>query len=293
MHLADHATWMRTAIVEHSEMAKDTYRVRISCPAIATSSLPGQFVMIRIANCNDPLIGRALAVYDRYRDAQGTLLGIDLIYVAKGKFTQRLCKLGVGAEVEVWGPLGNAFSTEKVDHLIMVAGGVGETPMLCLGREALGLEQFGANICDVSKRDRSARTSGYAEKVTLCYGARNAAYLAAVDVFRSSGIDVRLSTDDGSAGAKQLVTATLEQVLNEESGSARIACCGPEPMMQAVTAIAVARGIPCEVSLETPMACGIGICFTCVAKVKQADESWDYKRTCVEGPIFDAASLVW
>jgi dihydroorotate dehydrogenase electron transfer subunit len=64
-------------------------------------------------------------------------------------------------------------------------------------------------------------------------------------------------------------------------------------MMEAVAKIAAARGVSCEASLETPMACGIGICFSCVAKVREADGDWDYKRTCVEGPVFDAQKLVW
>ena len=90
------------------------------------------------------------------------------------------------------------------------------------------------------------------------------------------------------------MTQLLTKLLDEGSSSdIRIACCGPEIMMEAVSKIALARNIACEVSLETPMACGIGICFTCVAKVKQPDGEWDYKRTCVEGPIFCAEELVW
>jgi dihydroorotate dehydrogenase electron transfer subunit len=64
-------------------------------------------------------------------------------------------------------------------------------------------------------------------------------------------------------------------------------------MMEAVAHLARQYSVSCQVSLETPMACGIGICFSCVAKVLQADGSWDYRRTCVEGPVFDAAQIVW
>ena len=68
--------------------------------------------------------------------------------------------------------------------------------------------------------------------------------------------------------------------------------CGPEPMLHALAKQAEQRGIPCHLSLETPMACGVGICFSCVTPVRTAD-GWDYKRVCVEGPVFDAASLKW
>ena len=76
-------------------------------------------------------------------------------------------------------------------------------------------------------------------------------------------------------------------------GHRRIVCCGPEKMMEAVAHIAQQANVPCQVSLETPMACGIGICFSCVAKVRQDDGTWDYRRTCVEGPVFDAQAIEW
>ena len=99
------------------------------------------------------------------------------------------------------------------------------------------------------------------------------------------------STDDGSAGRDGLVTELLREVLAESAPISRIVCCGPEPMMHAVAEIAQAAAVPSEVSLETPMACGIGICFSCVARVRDATGAWDYRRTCVEGPVFDAATI--
>lgn len=166
----------------------------------------------------------------------------------------------------------------------MVAGGIGQTPFLALGREYLGGRQYGQPARDVSP------TGG----VTLCYGVRSEDLLAGADDFRECGIDLRISSDDGSVGHHGLVTDLLEQVLDEQSQTnCRVVCCGPEPMMEAVAKVAIARSVPCEVSLETPMACGIGICFSCVVKAEQPDGSWDYKRTCVEGPVFDAKKIVW
>ena len=90
----------------------------------------------------------------------------------------------------------------------------------------------------------------------------------------------------GTVGGPQRDMPTLEP-------RPRIAACGPERMLEAVSGIARQAGVPCQVSLETPMACGIGICFTCVARIRQPDGSWDYKRTCVDGPIFDAEQIAW
>jgi dihydroorotate dehydrogenase electron transfer subunit len=193
------------------------------------------------------------------------------------------------------GPLGNTFSVEPVNHLVMAVGGVGQTPMLAVGREALGSQAYGNEVNDLLDGNQTLSRKGYAKKVTLLYGARTAGRLAGVQDFRDAGFDVRLATDDGSIGTPKQVTDLLRDLLEATPAneSIRIVSCGPEPMMAAVSAIAKEKNISCEVSLETPMACGIGICFSCVAKIRQTDGQWDYQRTCVEGPIFDAAKLVW
>ena len=275
--------YQQVSILDHRLIAKDTWQLTFDAVSLAQETLPGQFFMVRIANCNDPLIGRALAMFDRGSDPQGTPNSVSVAYVVKGKFTRALSKLQVGQKLEVWGPLGNAFSTQPVDHLIMVAGGVGITPMLTLAASALGQESFG-------KEKAKLR---FAKKVTLCYGARTHEYLAGLPSFEARGVELAIATEDGSLGHQGRVTEVLNKLLDDSSFSVRIACCGPEPMMQAVSQIAQNRNVECQVSLETPMACGIGICFTCVAKIDQGNGQWDYRRTCIEGPIFDAESIVW
>jgi dihydroorotate dehydrogenase electron transfer subunit len=274
-------------VIENVRLARDTYRVRLAWPELARRIVPGQFVMLRLAGSGDPLLGRPLALYDTWIDADGTPRGIDVVYLVVGKMTRRLAAVRAGDELEVWGPLGNGFSSAPVKHLVMVAGGIGQTPFLALGREASGGRRYG----------EPGRPGPGVPRVTLCYGVRSAEYLAGVEDFQQAGVDVRISSDDGSVGHHGLVTELLAQVLDEESedasGGVRIACCGPERMMEAVAHLAATRGVPCEVSLETPMACGIGICFSCVVKVRQPDGSWDYKRTCVEGPIFPAEKIEW
>lgn len=287
-HYADRACTQRVRIVENVRLARDTYRVRFECPRLAQQITPGQFVMLKIAGLNDPLLGRPLALYDTVIWPGDQAIGIDVVYLVLGKMTRRLSEMVPGQELDVWGPLGNGFSPQATDHLIMVAGGIGQTPFPALAREHLGKRTYG----DPPRQVPPVR------KVTLCYGARTAEYLAGLDDFRELGVDLHISTDDGSAGHHGLVTDLLRQVLDEASPSPgepgpRIVCCGPEPMMEAVAHVAAERGVSCQVSLETPMACGIGICFSCVAKVRDADGTWDYKRTCVEGPIFDATRIEW
>jgi dihydroorotate dehydrogenase electron transfer subunit len=169
-----------------------------------------------------------------------------------------------------------------------VAGGIGQTPFLALARQCLGQKRYGT----------SARAESAVSRVSFCYGVRTAQFLAGVEDFQQVGADVRIATEDGSAGHHGLVTDLLQQILAEPAADQRdrtcaVACCGPEGMMEAVARITRQAGVPCQVSLETPMACGIGICFSCVAKLRQPDDSWDYRRTCVEGPVFDANDIIW
>jgi dihydroorotate dehydrogenase electron transfer subunit len=276
-YYADHAVQCSAPIVGNVRLARDTYRVRVACPEIAQRIVPGQFVMLRIAGVNDPLIGRPLAMYDVQPDS------LDVVYLVKGKFTTQLAELRTGHQLDIWGPLGNGFSVQPAEHLIMVAGGIGQTPFLALAQERLRRRQFGV----------LPRAVPPVQKITFCYGTRSADYFAGLDDFNALGIDVRLSTDDGTRGHHGLVTDLLKQVLGESKLQPRIVCCGPERMMESVAHIAHDASVPCEVSLETPMACGIGICFTCVAMIKDDHGECDYKRTCVEGPVFDAEKVVW
>ena len=280
-HFADGLRQATVEIVENVQLARDTYRVRFACPEIARRIVPGQFLMLRLAGCDDPLLGRPLALYDTTLDPQGRPWAVDVVYLVVGKLTSRLARFTPGQKLDVWGPLGNGFPPQPAERLLMVAGGIGQTPFLALAQEHLGRRTYGD----------PARRVTPTQQVTLCYGARSAEYLAGVDDFRHLGVDVRISTDDGSAGHHGLVTDLLKAALDESPQDCRIVCCGPERMMAAVAEIAHQRRVPCQVSLETPMACGIGICFSCVAKVRDADGGWDYRRTCVEGPIFDAARI--
>lgn len=275
-YYADSIAQIETPIVENERIAESTYRVRFAAAEIASRVTPGQFVMIRLAGINAPLIGRALAVYNVITNDDGEPTWIDLVYLKKGTLTTPLSQSPCGTHISVWGPLGNGFDRRNCKQLIMAVGGIGQTPMLMLGRDALG-------------------NGNWAEDVELIYGARRAGLLAGLDDFTAAGFRLTTCTDDGSHGEKALVPDVLSRRLSEISDltSVRVVTCGPEIMMQKVAELCQQRGVDCQVSMETPMACGIGICFSCVAKVNQPEGDWDYKRTCVEGPIFDADQICW
>ncbi len=273
-------------VVEQEQMARNTFRLRLHCPEIARRIIPGQFFMVRPARGSDPLLGRPFALFDTYDDEHGQPAGFDFGYVTVGKLTGLMPSWKVGDEVSVWGPLGNGFPVvaDGTKHLMCVAGGIGQTPFLAVVRELLMSRRYGTPTREVAV---------HTNQVSLCYGARSADYLAGLDQFAMERLDVRLATDDGSRGHHGFVTELLNQSLASDCPPDLIYCCGPEPMMHAVQKIATAANVACWLSLETPMACGIGICFSCVAKIQQDDGEWDYRRTCLEGPVFPAAKVVF
>lgn len=272
--------FQRTArVVQHVSLAERTYRIRLDCPDIAAAIRPGQFVMLRLPGTSDPLLGRPFALYDTALDDSGRPVGLDVVYLVVGKMTGRLIDVAPGEPLEVWGPLGKPFlDVGTPEQVRLVAGGIGQTPFLAYARELLGTRGFGG---DSPQR----RTN----KVSLYYGVRTAALAAGVGDFRAAGVDVHLASDDGTIGFQGFVT----QLLASHGQGGPVVGCGPEPMLHALTRLTREWNVPCQVSLETPMACGIGICFSCVTKVASPDGSWDYKRVCVDGPAFDSAGLVW
>jgi dihydroorotate dehydrogenase electron transfer subunit len=271
-----HAT---VPVRENVRLARDTYRIRLDCPDLARAIRPGQFVMVRLPGSSDPLLGRPFALYDTVLDASGEPAGLDIVYLVVGKLTGLLKEVREGESVTVWGPLGNGFpDLPSLDHIGLVAGGIGQTPFLAHVRELLGERGYGGRP--------PRRTT---QRVSLFYGVRTADLAAGVEDFRAAGAAVQLASDDGSIGFAGFVTQLLQQ---HSPRPRHLLGCGPEPMMNALARLARAWGVPCHLSLETPMACGLGVCFSCVTKVCTAD-GWDYRRVCVDGPVFDAADLAW
>jgi dihydroorotate dehydrogenase electron transfer subunit len=267
---------VRAPVVESRRLARDIYLVRLHVPELARLIRPGQFVMLRPTHGTDPLLGRPFALYDTFLDEHGEPAGIDVVYLVVGKVTGLLAALRPGDVVETWGPLGNGFpEPQGNDHVGLVAGGIGQTPFLAHIRELLGQRGYGGQPA----RQR-------VQRVSLYYGVRTADLAAGIDDFRRAGATLHLATDDGSLGYRGFVTQLLEQ----HEPPQHLFGCGPEQMLKALARLARKRDTPCHLSLETPMACGVGICFSCVTPVRTTD-GWDYRRVCVEGPIYDANEL--
>ncbi len=272
------------AMVDTQRMlATDTWAIRLHCPELAASILPGQFFMLRPADGTDPLLGRPFALFDTYEDEFGEPAGVEFGYIVVGKLTSLMTDWTGGEEVMLWGPLGNGFSPAQCRHLMCVAGGIGQTPFLAVVRELLEGKKYGH-----SQRDLPVPRP----EVSMAWGVRSAEFLAGLEDFDIAGLRMQIATDDGTHGHHGFVTELLQAALEGDNAPDCIYCCGPEPMMAAVAKICAAANVDCWLSLETPMACGFGACFSCVTRVRQPDGSWDYRRVCVDGPVFPAGSLL-
>jgi dihydroorotate dehydrogenase electron transfer subunit len=262
---------------------------------MAAAIRPGQFLMIRPVPgpATDPLLGRPLALYDVVRDAAGRPIALDVVYLVVGRGTAALAGSRPGDRLSVWGPLGNSFGPPPEGPVLFVAGGIGQTPFLALGRSWLGQVAYGEPLDSFSDSQPWAHHGPFASSATLLYGVRTASLAACVDDFQAAGIAVELATDDGSAGHHGFVTELLARRLDRGDRPARIVGCGPPAMLAALSRLVERHQLPCDVSLENHMACGFGACFSCVAPIRQADGSIDLRRVCVEGPIFRADAVDW
>jgi len=258
--------------------------MRLDDPEMAATIRPGQFLMVRPETGSDPLLGRPFAVYDVTWDECGTPVAVEIVYLVLGAGTAALARQRHGDRVRIWGPLGNGFGAPPGGDVVFVAGGIGQTPFLALGRWWLGAASYaGESFADASR----------CSSATLFYGARDASYLAGLDDFRAAGIHVEVATDNGTAGHHGYVTDLLTSRLERGGRPSHVVGCGPVPMLKALTKVVTREGISCDLSLENHMACGFGACFSCVTPIRQEDGTSDLRRVCVEGPIFDAKDVVF
>jgi NAD(P)H-flavin reductase len=230
---------------------------------------PGQFYMLATAagwgggRDERPFLPRALSVLRSQPADSGEALRHEFLLEDVGPGTARLAALAPGERIWLTGPLGRGFAApergDAAGPALLVGGGVGIAPLAIWQDELLAA---GA-------------------EVRALLGFRDAAHADGAALLA----DPRIATDDGSVGHAGLVTELLEDAL--ATGPATVYACGPPPMLEAVREICLARGVPAQLALEAPMACGYGACFGCVVAVADGG----YKRVCLDGPVFDATEL--
>jgi dihydroorotate dehydrogenase electron transfer subunit len=240
------------------EAGRDLFVLSFHHPAMSSRILPGQFVNIRVRSESLPLLRRPFSVYHVEGDE------ISVIFNIVGSGTKILAGKRPGDEINVLGPLGRPFNVEgSYETALLVAGGLGVAPLPLI-------------TAAVARKKKSVRTF---------LGARSRNHIADAHL-----VNVETATDDGSRGYHGTVVDLLRETLQHTPpGSAKIFGCGPNPMLAALGSLAHALDIPCEVSLESAMACGIGICQGCPVEMKSCDTK--YSLVCKEGPVFDSRTI--
>ncbi len=244
-------------ILQHDRLSADVRRMVIYAPKQAAEGKIGQFVNIRVTKQTAPLLRRPIS-YAGFDKEKGTF---EIIYRVVGAGTTIMDTLRVGDEIDCLGPLGRGFTLSE--NMLLVGGGVGIAPMLCIVRHM---------------------KEGQKAKVLLGFRSKAESFWA--DLFKPYGVEVEVTTNDGSMGTKGYPTMLMPNELtqNEITG---IATCGPTPMMKAVAEVAKEYQTPCQVSLEDHMGCGVGFCVACSCE----SASGKRQKVCVNGPVFPAEEV--
>lgn len=244
-------------LIRAEEIAEGIFDFEIEDKDFALASKPGQFVHIYLPGRT---LRRPISICDIDKD-KGTLR---LVFQIRGDGTAELAKFKAGMDINMLAPLGNGFTmTDPSKKALFVGGGIGVPPLLAAAKH-------------------------YGENAVAALGFRNKDFVILEDDFKSCGCDLRIATDDGSYGYHGLVIDLIKDVEPDI-----IYACGPAPMLKAVAAFAAEKGIPCEISLEERMACGIGACLGCAVKLRNEDGEEYMGHVCKDGPVFDYRKVVY
>lgn len=244
-------------IVDKEQIIDTAFSITILCADLASVVRPGQFLHIKCGE--DLLLRRPLSICNVFVDT------LTVVFDVKGKGTQWLSQREPGDYINVLGPLGNGFNLPDGD-IIVVGGGLGSPPML-----------FAADSAN----------SG----VTAILGFRDASRVMLVNDFKEVCDAVYITTDDGSVGIHGSVVVPLEKLL-KKGGYDAVLTCGQHAMEHAVAELCKQYNIPCQVSLEERMGCGVGACLVCACTIVKNGEE-NMSRVCRDGPVFDATDVVW
>ena len=264
---------IKVKILSKEEVAPNIFLIKLLAPPIAQEALAGQFIYIKCSKDNYPLLRRPLSIH-RIDKEKGEIF---ILFQIMGEGTKLLADRTIGDDLDIIGPIGNGFNIYPESRkIIIVGGGIGIAPLLAL--------------CEESIRQ--------GKEVRVLIGALKKELVIGEESFKILGAKVDVATDDGSYQYKGLVTDLLERIIKEGWLTDQIFACGLKPMLKKISEIALQANINYQVSMEERMACGIGACLGCICKIKTKDKreykvKFEYKRVCVDGPVFTGSEVVW
>lgn len=242
-------------LISKAELCPGIFDYVVKAPEIAEMTEIGQFLHI---DCGGKtLLRRPISICDTGDDF------VRFAFAIKGEGTAELAKREVGEFIDIMGPLGHGFKINADEKAVVIGGGIGVFPLLALARET---------------------------DSAVFLGFRNKEMVVMEDDFRKANDNVTVCTDDGSYGYDGFAVAAMGEYLLENKVD-MIYCCGPTPMLRSVKQIAEHMNIPCQLSLEERMGCGIGACLTCVCETKNPGMA-KHKQVCTCGPVFNAKEVV-
>lgn len=257
----------KAEIVKIEKLKEDIYKFSIKAEEIVKNAKPGHFIEIRVVDAIEPLLRRPISIYNL--DKENGIL--EFIFQVKGKGTALLAKRKVGEKLDIIGPLGyGTFSVKDYKKVAIIGGGIGMFPLYELAKELK--EKTNTNV-------------------HVYMGFRNKDLITLEEEFKNVSDKLTITTDDGSYGISGFAINELKKDCETEAPD-KIFACGPLPMLKAVQSFAKEKNIPCEISLEQKMACGIGVCLGCAVKTaKSPSDAPEYWHVCKAGPVFNATDV--
>lgn len=254
----------KAEILRIEKLKEDLYKFSIKAEEVVNSARPGQFIEIRVVDGIEPLLRRPISIYNLDKE-NGVL---EFIFQVKGKGTNLLSKRKVGEELDIIGPIGyGTFGIKEYKKVAIIGGGIGMFPLYELAKQLK--EQTSTNV-------------------HIYMGFRNKELITLEEEFKSVSDELTITTDDGSYGVQGFAINELKKDCEKEIPD-KIFACGPLPMLKAVQAFAKENNIPCEISLEEKMACGLGVCLGCAVKTSTSPaDAPVYWHVCKAGPVFNA-----
>lgn len=255
---------LKCKLVKKEMLIDGIYKFSVEAPEIANTAKPGQFLEIKVSDTGEPFLRRPISIYNI--DKENGI--IEFIFQVKGKGTELLKLKEIGQTIDIMGPLGKGhFKVQEYKSVAIIGGGIGTYPLYELTKELKGK----ANL-------------------NVYLGFRDKSLVSCEKEFEAIGLNkLVVTTDDGSYKEKGFAIDFMKKDI-EEHRVDMIFACGPLPMLRAVREYAIKENIPCQVSLEERMGCGIGACLGCAVKVTSGEET-RFGHVCKDGPVFDAQSV--
>ncbi len=257
---------LQAKLLEKIKLKENIYHFKVEAPQIVNIAKPGHFIEIRVSNNTEPFLRRPISIHNLDKE-KGIL---EFIFQVKGEGTKILSERIIGETIDIIGPLGSGtFKYDKFQNIAVIGGGIGVFPLYELAKSA--------------KRDN--------KNVNIYLGFRSKDFVLLENEFESVSDKFVLTTDDGSYREKGFAINFLEKDI-EEGKVDSIYACGPLPMLKAVRKLAIEKNIPCQISLEERMGCGLGVCLGCAVKTaKSPKEAPEYWHVCKGGPVFEAKDV--